>query len=84
MDVHEADDLREEELPDDADVADQGDDATVPCPACGAEMSELSDHCPSCGHWLLKPERPKRSHVTAWVILALLAAAALIAWLVFG
>ena len=85
MEIQEADDLRDGELPEDADVPGDGDDdATIPCPACGAQVSELSDHCPSCGHWLLKQEHPKRSHVTAWVILALLAAAALLAWLLLG
>jgi hypothetical protein len=31
---------------------------TIPCPECGADVYEESEHCPACGHFLL----PDSSH----------------------
>jgi uncharacterized membrane protein YvbJ len=36
---------------------DPDDDATVPCPACGADLFDDADQCPHCGHWITDADR---------------------------
>lgn len=32
-------------------------DGVVPCPECGGDVYDDSDHCPACGHWLTDEDR---------------------------
>lgn len=52
------------------DGDDEGDD-TLPCPACGAEISDLSEQCAVCGAWIT-PRVPGRrpARVGVWVVVA--------------
>lgn len=35
--------------------------ATIPCPACGKELSRQAFHCPACGHPLRRPPSARKS-----------------------
>ena len=49
--------MRDDHLDEDwHDDVDAGIDATVPCPECGGEIYDDSDHCPACGHWLTEAD----------------------------
>lgn len=70
----------------DDDAAVDADDSvgepTVPCPACGREMLEDCDHCPTCGHWRDGADATSASR-PAWVVAAaIVCLAAAIGWLV--
>lgn len=81
MEIREAqDDLRDEEFPDEESLT-SDDDSTRPCPACGAPVHELSDHCPRCGHWLLDADSPVRHTSLLLAIIAALTALALLFYL---
>lgn len=57
----------------------ESDDATptVPCPECGDDVYEESDHCPACGHLLSADSTHPFLGKPAWfVILGLLGLAA--------
>ena len=83
MEIRDADGLRDDEYPDESDDA-PGDSADRrPCPACGADIHELSDHCPHCGHWITCDDVPAGRHTLLWIIVAILAAVALFLAVVF-
>jgi uncharacterized membrane protein YvbJ len=46
--------MHDEGLDDDCD---SDDDATVHCPACGADVFDDADQCPHCGHWITDADR---------------------------
>ena len=81
METRESDDLRDDEYPDEADEspyqasdsAYDGPSDTRRCPACGAEVYELSDHCPHCGHWIIEAHRSGR-RALFWIIIAIVTA----------
>jgi len=79
--MRDADDLRDDEYPDEAD--DPGASDSRPCPACGGDVHELCDHCPSCGHWITDERTPVGRQPLLWIIVAILAAAALFLVVVF-
>ena len=49
QDDHDDEDWHDDE---DADL-----DGVVPCPECGADVYDDSDHCPACGHSLTDEDR---------------------------
>jgi len=45
-----------DEGPLEQDLADLGEDAesdTLPCPRCGAPVYEAAEKCPACGEWII-------------------------------
>lgn len=66
------DELRDDELPDEADVEDA--DATVACHACGAAVYHDSERCPVCGEWLDESAMTAIGRGRRWWWLALAAA----------
>lgn len=49
------------------------DSPTVPCPECGGEVYEESEHCPQCGYFLESSSSHPLSGKPGWfVILGLL------------
>ena len=73
MEIREADDINRSEFPDEGD--DSEDYATRPCPACGAPVHELSDHCPHCGHWITSEGRKGRRSVVLVIAVIVVAVA---------
>lgn len=80
MEIRDADDLRDDEYPDEEEGGD-GDD-TRPCPACGADVHDLSDHCPHCGHWIVGDSAPAHTRTVVWIIIAVVVAIALLLYVV--
>lgn len=79
-DTWDGDDARwdDDQAEDEAD-----DDATLPCPACGAAMFEEADRCPACGDYVTPGGRP--SARPPWVILtAIVCLVAAVWWIVGG
>ena len=74
----EGDDDRE--MPDEADMDDGDEPELVPCPYCGARISEDAEVCPECGNYLSREDAPHR--VPAWVVVAtcLVLAAMVVGW----
>ncbi|TWT46198.1 hypothetical protein RAS1_26460 [Phycisphaerae bacterium RAS1] len=54
---------------------------TVACPACGAEVADLSDRCPVCGDWII---RNRGSRAAWWIVATVVALLALFAWSILG
>lgn len=48
------DDAYDFEGPEDADLEDDDETVTVPCPHCGEPIPELADRCPYCGDWVVQ------------------------------
>ncbi len=74
--------IREEELPDDADIADGQNTALVPCPSCGELISDEADRCPDCGDWVIAWS-PATRRAIGWfwpVMVALLIGVILVLW----
>lgn len=71
----------DEDWPDENEWPESEDDSpTVPCPECGGEVYEESDHCPACGHFLESSSTHPLLGKPAWfVILGLLGLAATVA-----
>ena len=77
-----ADDLGEEEYPDDADLFNEmeGDPTpTISCPACESEIYEDAPQCPTCGHYITAHDRSSQSWW--WVAVVLLLIVSLLLWL---
>ena len=75
----------ESEFPDDAD-ADEDEDAVgeVPCPYCGATISEDAERCPKCGMYISAEDAPRRMPIWMVVTVILLLAAILVVWVLHG
>ena len=75
------DDNLKDEGPQEIDLAELGDEdqsETVPCPACGAEIYDDADRCPSCGQYVTIRQEGASSGRWKWiVVLAVLAALAI-------
>lgn len=56
-DAAEGTDADDETAWSDADDA-NADTVTVPCPACGREIPDFADRCPSCGNWVMQGGGP--------------------------
>ena len=76
MEIRDTDDLRDDEYPD--ETVDSVAADTRPCPACGEDVHELCDHCPSCGHWITDGRTSTGKHTLLWIVIAVLTAVALI------
>ncbi|MEP0848761.1 MAG: hypothetical protein HRF50_18300 [Phycisphaerae bacterium] len=75
------DDDREDddEGPQECDLAEDDDDATVPCSSCRRDVSELAERCPYCGEWLVAgPATPHRGRIGAALLILAAAAMALL------
>ena len=51
---------------------------TVACPHCAADILEDAERCPECGKYISREDAPAGSHSTAWIVLVLLALAAIL------
>lgn len=49
------------------DTGSDDDDATLPCPDCGAVIYESADRCPKCGHHI-SPGRAWRERKPWWLV----------------
>ena len=77
-----ADDLGDEEYPDDADAFDEIEDdstQTICCPACQSEIYEDAPQCPICGHFITAHDRS--SQPWWWIAVVLLLIISLSLWL---
>ena len=57
----------------DADLLDEDRIELIPCPHCGAMISEYAQQCPTCGDWILSDnsESPlSRKRPLWWILLA--------------
>ena len=52
------------------DLPHSGDDCTIPCPACGAEIYDDAERCPECGHYQSCEDAP-RSQWPLWIIVGI-------------
>jgi predicted RNA-binding Zn-ribbon protein involved in translation (DUF1610 family) len=70
------------EGPQACDLADAtGDESiTVPCPHCGAPVSELAEQCPHCGDWIIHGTAAARRSVP-FIVIAVVLIIALLFWL---
>jgi endogenous inhibitor of DNA gyrase (YacG/DUF329 family) len=66
----------ERSAPDESDWS--PDPATIPCPDCGAEVSEEADRCPECGHYLSTTDAHDRR--PAWYKAAIAFLIGLLIW----
>jgi hypothetical protein len=65
------------------DTSDPDDEATAPCPACGAEIYD-AERCPECGHYLTREDQP-HSPVPVWIIAGAILCLLIVAlWVVSG
>jgi len=62
---------------------DSGDEPTVPCPYCRAEMFEDSPRCPSCGRFISAEDAPPPAK-PLWVLVTALVCLALAVWMAFA
>lgn len=60
--------------------ADSAADATVPCPACGAEMFEDSPRCPACGEYV-PADGSQASSRPLWVVVTAVVCLAMAVWM---
>ena len=70
-----ADDLGDEEYPDEADASDDMEDEstrTIRCPACDSEVYEDAPQCPICGHYITAHDRSRQSWWWAAVVALLI------------
>jgi hypothetical protein len=78
MSWHE-DDPDDRDLPDPADLADDGPEADqVVCPACGAWVFDDTEQCPHCGDWIVPRLSTSVATRRVWLILALVVIAGLV------
>jgi len=62
-----------EELEDDEWVdEDDGTDVLLACPACGAEVHEETQQCPSCRDWIIPVDPADRTRRRIWAVAAIL------------
>jgi hypothetical protein len=64
-----------------ADLGDDDEYETVPCPACGASVSELAERCPHCGEWIVHSAGPTGRQRLVLVVIAALLIVLLLIWL---
>jgi hypothetical protein len=46
------------------------DESVGTCTACGADVLELADQCPACGHWQTREDLPRTGDHPRWVVAA--------------
>jgi hypothetical protein len=73
---HEGED--DDSVWDDGDIDDDGEEPTIDCPHCGAEILELLPQCPHCGMYVSSEAPGRRS---GWLTVT---AALLLLAIVFG
>ena len=71
-------DVEDREGPDASDMDHDDDPELVACPFCRALISEDADRCPGCGNFISQTEKADHPRRMLWLIIAVLAAAALI------
>ncbi len=54
----------------------------LPCPSCGAEVYEETQRCPHCGDWIMPLAGSTRRKRRVWIIAALLAIIAILAFVI--
>ena len=60
----------------DADLMDEDRIELIPCPNCGAMISEYAQQCPKCGDWVVDPSTHSAwaGKSLWWILLALVGA----------
>ena len=83
MNLEFADNLDDDEYPDEPDGGDDWDDddptETVTCPSCHAEIYEDAEQCPACGDYITRTT--KLPSIWWWTSIGLLAAIVLFVWM---
>jgi hypothetical protein len=80
--LFDEDDLDDDpEGPQAADLGDNDEYETVPCPACGTGVSELAERCPCCGEWIVHSVGPTGRQRLLLVVIAALLIVLLLIWL---
>lgn len=78
-------DVRDPELPDEADQDPPGDElasATDECPHCGAEIIWGSEWCPKCGEYLSREDSPSKQ--ATWIVVtAVVCLLTMLLWMLF-
>ena len=77
-----ADDLGDDEYPDEADGSDDtGNESTqtTRCPECGSEVYEDAPQCPICGYYITAHDRSRQS--LWWAAVVVLLIISLLLWL---
>jgi hypothetical protein len=65
-------------------TSDPDEDATAPCPACGAEIYDDAECCPECGHYQSREDAP-RVKIPLWIFVgAILCLVIVVWWIVAG
>jgi hypothetical protein len=77
----EDDELRDDEFSDE-DTFDDDSTATIPCPACGAEVYEDAPQCPQCGSYITHDSHALSGRPLWWIILGALGVLATVVALV--
>jgi endogenous inhibitor of DNA gyrase (YacG/DUF329 family) len=66
------------------DTSAPDDDATAPCPHCGAEIYDDAERCPECGGYVSREEAPPARR-PLWVIVgAVICLVIALGWIVGG
>ncbi len=66
------DDLKDSEMPDEADVQDGQEAGTFPCPYCGEQVNEDAIRCPKCQRYVSAEDaKPHRARLVVAIILLL-------------
>ena len=65
-----------------SDGTQEGDDYTVPCPSCKADVHEDAERCPHCGEYITRSTSPWSGRPLVWIALGLLGILAVIYFLV--
>jgi len=83
-DIDDNSEIDEGPLSVDLDELGGDDDETdvLPCPACGEEIYEDADQCPSCGHYFTAASAPASSGSLWWWLLLAVAAGLALGYLV--
>ncbi len=74
--------IRDDELPDEADLAESENVAVVPCPSCGAMIADEAERCRVCGDWVIRSS-PAAQRASGWfwpVMVAVLVGVILVFW----
>lgn len=85
MGIHQTDwddPIRDDELPDEADLAEGEMLALVPCPSCGVPMPDDAERCGACGDWVTH-RSPAEQRALGWfwpVMVAVLVGLILVFW----
>ena len=85
VDFEYADDLGDDEYPDESDCSDEFDEditQTVRCPSCGAEIYEDTPQCTYCGHYITRDDRLRRNGW--WTVVLIVVLVSFLLWMFYA